>query len=62
MKRLVLILLTVVCCAVCAAGPALADRKHVAENIYAQSDYLVFSPEYSTSGGTWEMWLMAYKL
>ena len=49
MKRLVLILLTVVCCAVFAAGPALADRNYSgASPLYANKKTVKVYKEQST--------------
>ncbi len=62
MKRLVSALLAVLfCCSFFAVSPACADISHAKENLYAQSDYLVFSPEYSSARGNWELWVLAYK-
>ena len=62
MKRIALLLLAVLfSCSVLAANPAKADVPHVAENTSAQSDYVVFSPEYSDSKNIWEMWVLAYR-
>ena len=62
MKRFVVVLLAVLfCCSIPAAGPARADIPHAAENMYAQADYLVFSPEYSDTRGRWEIWVLAYR-
>lgn len=61
-KRIISVLLAVfICCSVLAAVPAQADLSHVSENLGARCDYLVFSPEYSSSKGRWEMWLLAYR-
>ena len=63
MKRFVSVLLAFLfCCFFLAAPAALADVSHVKENLRASSDYLVFSPEYSTKRGTWELWVMAYRI
>ena len=62
MKRILAGLMTFVCCfIVLAVHPASADTHHVSENLYAPSDYLIFSPEYSDSKGQWELWVLAYK-
>lgn len=62
MKRFVIVLLAVCfCCSVLSAGPARADVSHVSENLNAKCDYLVLSPEYSSSRGCWELWLLAYR-
>lgn len=59
MKRIALFLLLAVFC--CSAFSAGADTAHVAEDLYAQSDYIVLSPEYSESKGLWELWALAYR-
>lgn len=62
MKRFVTILMAVFfCCVSLSVSVAQADTAHVPENLNAWCDYLVFSPEYSSSAGCWELWLLAYQ-
>ena len=62
MKRFFAGLMVFVCCfAVFEVRPARADTYHVSENLYAASDYIVISPEYSDSKGQWELWVLSYK-
>ena len=62
MKRFVVVLMAVFfCCSFLVAGPVKADVSHVSENLNARCDYLVFSPEYSSSKKCCEMWLLAYR-
>ncbi len=61
MKRFICSILIIINFLSVSLSSVIADTRHVKEDLYAISDYVVISPEYNNSKGCWEVWALAYK-